>query len=169
MRNYTIRLMLFIPLWMAMGCKSSKEEFVPAHIRELTGTYMKQSHSENVDGTSQTHTKQIDISKSDQGANLVNITYLSVVKRYKGIVETPELNQIFGPWIFKNVVVSDSGTVDHKEIQITNFGGLPDDPVETVLSISGGVVEKTLTITFGTDYPSKNLFNKTVLWLNKVN
>lgn len=166
---YTIRLKLLILLMISIGCKSNKKELVPAYVLELTGTYRSQSHYEFIGGTSQTETTQIDITKSDQGANSVNVIYIQVIKRYKGTIETPNLDQTWGPWTFKNVIVSDSGTMNHKETQTTNFGGRPGDPVETLLSIKGGVVGKTLTVTYGTGYPCKNLFNNTLLWLDKVN
>ena len=154
---------------MVIGCKSSKNEPVPAYVLELVGTYRSQSHDEFIGGTSQTETTQIDIITSGRKANSVDITYLRVIKRYKGATETPDLDQTWGPWVFKNVVVSDTGTVDHSETQITNFGGRPGDPVETLLSIKGGVVGNTLKVNCGTDYPSKNLIHHTILWLDRVN
>lgn len=46
---------------------------------------------------------------------------------------------------------------------LTVFVGWPGDPVETLLSIKGGVVENTLKVNYGTDYPSKDLIRHTIL------
>ena len=167
--NLLISIRSLMLLMFIVACKSPKKEPVPGYVVELLGTYRSQSEHEFIGGTSQTELTQMEITKSASKVNSVDLSYIRVIRRFNGATESPKDGQTWGPLSFKNVDVSETGTIDHKETQITNFGGQPGNAVQTILSIKGGVVGNTLTIIFGTDYPSKNLFNNTLMWLEKVN
>ncbi|MCE7044130.1 hypothetical protein [Dyadobacter sp. CY312] len=141
----------------------------PSYVSELLGTYQSRNESKDVYGGTSTIFTQMEITKSTSSINAVDLAYIRSVKRYIGTTELTDQAQTWGTWKFKDVTVNEMMVIDHKETQFTNFGGQPGESVETILSIKGGLVGTTLTLNIGNDYPSKNLINGSMVWLDKVN